>query len=135
MTDRKSAGATIMRTPVDETFRLDPTHWMVAAVSRRSFLKSAAAAAVLGSASPNPKLHRPKIWARFRNYPCVSEDFQFDVFLSHNAKGKPVVRELTCSKQLKSISSSSNLLGLIHEESDGDCCCRLSLLLGGQRAR
>jgi len=41
----------IMRMPVDETFRVDPSNQMVAAVSRRSFLKSAAATAILGGAS------------------------------------------------------------------------------------
>jgi hypothetical protein len=40
-----------MRTIVDETSRFEPPKQSDATVSRRSFLKSAAAAAILGSAS------------------------------------------------------------------------------------
>jgi len=41
-----------MRMPVDEAFRVAPTNQMAGAVDRRTFLKSAAATAVLGGASP-----------------------------------------------------------------------------------
>src|SRR5260370_37284508 len=49
---RASHGRTYMSTIVDETSRSDPPKQTDATVSRRSFLKSAAAAAVFGAASP-----------------------------------------------------------------------------------
>src|SRR5437867_7569092 len=52
LTYRTIHGRTIMRMIVDETSRSDPPKQIDATVSRRSFLKSAAAAAVFGAASP-----------------------------------------------------------------------------------
>src|ERR1700694_2339279 len=52
MTHRRSRGGTFMRMIVDKTSRFDPTNHLDAEMSRRSFVKSAAAAAVLGGASP-----------------------------------------------------------------------------------
>ena len=49
-----------MRTIVDETIRSDPPKQTEATVSRRSFLKSAAAAAVLGAASPHTLMAETK---------------------------------------------------------------------------
>src|SRR5438309_5376892 len=51
LTHRASHGRTFMRMIGDETSRSDPPKQIEATVSRRSFLKSAAAAAVLGAAS------------------------------------------------------------------------------------
>ena len=49
-----------MRTIVDETSRFDPPEPTDATVSRRSFLKSAAAAAVFGAASPHTLMAETK---------------------------------------------------------------------------
>src|SRR5437867_1768806 len=51
LTLRTIHGRTLMRTIVDEKSQSDPPKQIEATVSRRSFLKSAAAAAILGSAS------------------------------------------------------------------------------------
>ena len=49
-----------MRTIDDETSRFDPPKQIEATVSRRSFLKSAAAAAVFGAASPHTLMAETK---------------------------------------------------------------------------
>src|SRR5207253_452825 len=53
LTHRTTHRRTFMRTIVDETSRSDPPKQIEATVSRRSFLKSATAAAVFGAASPH----------------------------------------------------------------------------------
>src|SRR5437867_9841977 len=60
LTHRTTHGRTFMRTIVDETSRSDPPKQIDAMVSRRSFLKSAAAAAVLGTASPHTLMAETK---------------------------------------------------------------------------
>src|SRR5258706_8124739 len=61
MTHRTRRGATFMRRMVDaETSRLDPTNQPHAGVSRRSFLKSATVAAVLGGAAPQALMAETK---------------------------------------------------------------------------
>src|ERR1035438_655170 len=52
MTHRARRGEMFMRMTVDETNRFNSTNQSDAALSRRSFMKSAAVAAILGSASP-----------------------------------------------------------------------------------
>src|SRR5256885_8300352 len=60
LTYRTIHGRTFMRTIVDETCRSDPPKQIEATVSRRSFLKSAAAAAVFGAASPHTLMAETK---------------------------------------------------------------------------
>src|SRR6266568_8515046 len=60
LTHRASHGRTFMSTIVDETSRVDPCKQTDATVSRRSFLKSAAAAAVFGAASPHTLMAETK---------------------------------------------------------------------------
>src|SRR6266550_2432342 len=60
LTHRTTHGRTFMRTIVDETSRSDPPNPTDATVSRRSFLKSAAAAAVFGAASPHTLMAETK---------------------------------------------------------------------------
>src|SRR5256885_12942239 len=50
MTHRRTRGGTFMRM-IDEASRFDPANQIDAEMTRRSFVKSAAAAAVLGAAS------------------------------------------------------------------------------------
>src|SRR5438552_9172458 len=52
LTHRTTHGRTFIRTIVDEKSRFDPPKQIEATASRRAFLKSAAAAAVFGAASP-----------------------------------------------------------------------------------
>src|SRR5882762_10513187 len=60
MTHRTGGGVTFMRMIVDGTSQFDLTNQLDAVVSRRSFLKSAAAPAVLGSASPQALMAETK---------------------------------------------------------------------------
>src|SRR3989442_10263398 len=60
LTHRTTHGRTFMRTIVDEASRSDPPKQIDATVSRRSFLKSAAAAAVFGAASPHTLMAETK---------------------------------------------------------------------------
>src|SRR2546426_12060622 len=60
LTYRTIHGRTFMRMIVDETSRSDPPKQIEATVSRRSFLKSAAAAAVFGAASPHTLMAETK---------------------------------------------------------------------------
>src|SRR3989454_4403441 len=60
LTYRTIHGRTFMRMIVDETSRSDPPKQTDATVSRRSFLKSAAAAAVFGAASPHTLMAETK---------------------------------------------------------------------------
>src|SRR6266704_564375 len=60
LTHRTTHGRTFMRTIGDEASRSDPPKQIDAMVSRRSFLKSAAAAAVLGTASPHTLMAETK---------------------------------------------------------------------------
>src|SRR6266704_1927878 len=60
LTHRASHGRTSMSTIVDETSRFDPCKQTDATVSRRSFLKSAAAAAVFGAASSHTLMAETK---------------------------------------------------------------------------
>src|SRR5438552_13530361 len=60
LTHRTIHGRTFMRTIVDETSRSDPPKQIDAMVSRRSFLKSAAAAAVLGTATSHTLMAETK---------------------------------------------------------------------------
>src|SRR2546422_10598799 len=60
LTPRTTHGRTFMRTIVDEASRSDPPKQIDAMVSRRSFLKSAAAAAVFGTASSHTLMAETK---------------------------------------------------------------------------
>src|SRR6266496_5831201 len=60
LTHRTTHRRTFMRTIVDETSRSDPPKQIEATVSRRSFLKSATAAAVFGAASPRALMAETK---------------------------------------------------------------------------
>src|SRR6266571_466930 len=60
LTHRTTHRRTFMRTIVDETSRSDPPKQIEATVSRRSFLKSATAAAVFGAASPHALMAETK---------------------------------------------------------------------------
>src|SRR6266436_2665643 len=60
LTHRMIHGRTFMRTIVDETSRFDPPKPTDATVSRRSFLKSAATAAVFGASSPHTLMAETK---------------------------------------------------------------------------
>src|SRR6266576_182818 len=60
LTYRTIHGRTFMRTIVDEKIQSDPPKQIEATVSRRSFLKSAAAAAVFGAASTHTLMAETK---------------------------------------------------------------------------
>src|SRR6266404_6706662 len=60
LTHRTTLGRRFMSTIVDEKSRFDPPKQIDATVSRRLFLKSAAAAAVFGAASPHTLMAETK---------------------------------------------------------------------------